>query len=500
MPDNNFPFSDQENFKDNILIDFSKSAAKINTKNAEKLVKLGAAKEKKELIKSTVPDTFGCDKFFANHGFINNLMKNDFIFIAREFLAHEYENAPEYGEIDYFSRSKTLYSSRGVFYNSVVNMMMNAAKKKSPYTIGLFITLYKIYHKEEYNRLKRFKTITDKELKNLCIIRDFNVNAMVKMSRLLFMSRLLGIEVDPSCNFAYNAANDYWAEKKEAAFQYNIHRELLKTCQNEILEKTDIKELENYDKKMKDYLGFALRWFGYDPRYVDKIHFRNYGFSESVVVGLGLLKSAFPNWEYDEKELVFFGTLIRVLSTMDYNTAWFSQFSRFITFGHDPADAFNMKRCLFKPQTLAQTDIPLLTDEPSVFEAKDSKDNPDAENELSNSTLEIIKEYISEIESLRNSLRRAKTDNEVLREELSQQKKLNEGMDDLKEQLALASNELSVLRNYVHSLTEGDVPCDQTDIHEMTEYLKKFKILIIGGHDNWISRLKNLFPDWVYIS
>lgn len=70
----------------------------------------------------------------------------------------------------------------------------------------------------------------------------------------------------------------------------------------------------------------------------------------------------------------------------------------------------------------------------------------------------------------------------------------------LAEQLEDATRELSALRSHVHNLTEEVTADSGSSIEEMKTWLKEKHIIIIGGHANWVSKIKNVFPGWTYIN
>ena len=49
-----------------------------------------------------------------------------------------------------------------------------------------------------------------------------------------------------------------------------------------------------------------------------------------------------------------------------------------------------------------------------------------------------------------------------------------------------------------NSTKQEDLP-DEAGIEQMKKAISGKKIAIIGGHPNWISKLKKTFPDWSYI-
>ena len=62
-------------------------------------------------------------------------------------------------------------------------------------------------------------------------------------------------------------------------------------------------------------------------------------------------------------------------------------------------------------------------------------------------------------------------------------------------------DELIALRNHVYETTMDDTSSPvEVSTDEMIKELNNKKILIVGGHTNWIARMKELFPDWKYIN
>lgn len=48
--------------------------------------------------------------------------------------------------------------------NRILNCMINALEEKDPFTVEMFIRLYKKYYKKEYNQLKRYSVVKDRDL------------------------------------------------------------------------------------------------------------------------------------------------------------------------------------------------------------------------------------------------------------------------------------------------------------------------------------------------
>ena len=89
-------------------------------------------------------------------------------------------------------------------------------------------------------------------------------------------------------------------------------------------------------------------------------------------------------------------------------------------------------------------------------------------------------------DELRETIRRLETENKRLKQQISSK-------DDNKK-------ELTALREYMYHQedsvqeTEGNV-----SIKDMRTHISAKRITVIGGHPNWMNKLKESFPSWEYI-
>lgn len=91
------------------------------------------------------------------------------------------------------------------------------------------------------------------------------------------------------------------------------------------------------------------------------------------------------------------------------------------------------------------------------------------------------------------------SDNNSLRTEIADRKRKEEEAKVVRDQLEAASSELASLRDYVYNLTEDDSPSQTVSTDSMKEAISNLRIVIIGGHSNWISKMKREFPGWTFI-
>ena len=106
---------------------------------------------------------------------------------------------------------------------------------------------------------------------------------------------------------------------------------------------------------------------------------------------------------------------------------------------------------------------------------------------------------MDEINVLRTKLHKKEMDYNHVKSMYTAQKKKIEEKTSLLETYKSEHEELIALRNHVYNYTEGDIQISPESIDEMKGFLLKQRIVLIGGHVNWTKKLRQIFPDWVYI-
>lgn len=98
---------------------------------------------------------------------------------------------------------------------------------------------------------------------------------------------------------------------------------------------------------------------------------------------------------------------------------------------------------------------------------------------------------------IQNSLHNLEEEVTLLNQEISRLRSENESLLKKHEN---ESKDLTALRNYVYLLSANDTDSIAAD----TSYINydnwsDRKVAVIGGHDNWQSKLKDEFPNWTYV-
>lgn len=108
-------------------------------------------------------------------------------------------------------------------------------------------------------------------------------------------------------------------------------------------------------------------------------------------------------------------------------------------------------------------------------------------------------DYLKEIEELRRRLREKEEECKHFRQQYEHAKS---SLSDAKEIIAQNENdmeELIVLRNYVHSLSQEASPIAEDKLEDMKCVIADKSVVIIGGHINWINKLRKGFLKWRYL-
>ncbi|WP_026517708.1 hypothetical protein [Butyrivibrio sp. MC2021] len=114
-------------------------------------------------------------------------------------------------------------------------------------------------------------------------------------------------------------------------------------------------------------------------------------------------------------------------------------------------------------------------------------------------SLSLEKKYLNKEKLyIQNSLHDFEEEVTSLNQEITRLREENESM---KKQHENAAKDLTALRNYVYLLSKDDSNSagpKESDI-DYDNWLGR-KVVVIGGHDNWQSKMKTEFPEWTYLN
>lgn len=441
------------------------------------------------------PDTTGADKYFID-GFVTEAMEYDFWIIARDFMQHHFPRLKEFSDLAVYGNDKPEQSDPyNSMQNKVLNIMYNAAKSGDAYTVELMKCLYKTYHKKEYNQLKRFNKITVPEIFSLAETEDLGCDYFV-IARIMGMCQFYGIELDERCSILYLVLNDArngWDEDNKREF-FSFPEGLYQECYDQV--EVWMRQCGNTKKQLRDGVGtywkvdrfaeFCLKRQGYPEDYMYRCNIEFMGINQLLAQTLALLKCAYPKEEFTFEEVQTYSMIAHcidaVVSVCDIYDENLTEMM-----GIGP-ELNRIGECLFRPENIAFKDA-----SNAKIEAKPVHVAPVASADVKE------EDYLTEIDELRRRLREKEEESKHFRQLYEQTKA---ALSDAQETVAQNSNymeELISLRNYVYSLSQEAPSIEESKLEDMKQVIAKKSIIIIGGHINWINKLKKEFPNWRYL-
>lgn len=177
---------------------------------------------------------------------------------------------------------------------------------------------------------------------------------------------------------------------------------------------------------------------------------------------------------------------------MTCNSSWLVEMLRMLAYGESGTFYYDEFPPMFHPE-----DVQVKTGRPENVKTERLAKNfaEHAETDASRRDEPIL---IEEVDKLRRKVRRLESDNSSLRASLAEKSRLEEESKDIRKQLEASNRELAALRDYVYKLTENDHPITDKTIESMKETIAGYRIVIVGGHSNWLSKMKKEFPDWIF--
>ena len=119
--------------------------------------------------------------------------------MEQDFMQHCGKRLQEFNEAGWYGEDERWKAEpEFAVKQKMLRLMYNGAKLGDSYCVDLIKYLYKVYHKREYNQLKRFHKITVSEIFSLSEDKDGG-NSFGAIGRILGMCRFMNIELDERC-------------------------------------------------------------------------------------------------------------------------------------------------------------------------------------------------------------------------------------------------------------------------------------------------------------
>ena len=107
---------------------------------------------------------------------------------------------------------------------------------------------------------------------------------------------------------------------------------------------------------------------------------------------------------------------------------------------------------------------------------------------------------IAEIQDLQSRLHQEEGRSTHFRELYKKEQDERQNLEKIQKEYESDHEELAALREHLYHLTEYDQEVPEADVAGMEDAIKNLRIIIVGGNDNWVKKLRNEFPNWTFIS
>ena len=505
-------------------------------------------------------EVYGADALFIS-GFINDEMSAIFpcavdVFLKNEEMLKDPEQRYIFEGCVLPLRKERRLSDP--YHFLVLSMMLRAAKKGSIYSRNLILTLYRQCYKKEYNVLKRMK-----KLRFIDYIESFSSEEeeegedLLRCARIFTIAELMEMELDGYWYGLSADLNDDYCREAELwktiiyggwtdlvkAHRDEDFREALRFIEEEYPELNGIRfgGIKNRDplvKKFPDYQVLTavqdMIEHGCDLHNSDSEMLFEKGKTSVKEWAARAASLTGERWKSRENLPVLLA-LAGVLFISERFSALAEirreELKQTLGAGVDEIVSDEDLKEFFEEEDSESAEEYLCV----VNEVLRTKDNRRRESEklhnailasapsLRNPVVRRRKEEI-QIEEILRKLEKAAEENpeeilerqqaliqknEKIERELSIQRGIYEEVKEqnrrLKKELAQLKNEheeLLALRDLFYGLETDEETFDEKSktIDEMAEVLRKHAVTIIGGHENWVKKMRRLLPEWTYIA
>lgn len=446
------------------------------------------AVQEKEMLE-IAPDTSGADKFFVE-GFINEEMAYDFWTIAEDFLKHHYPRLKEFHDMANNCMNVPERDELGVvLQNRILNIIYNAAKAGDEYSIELMKELYKTYYKKEYKQLKRFRKISFLEVCSLAETEDGEYD-FFSISRILGICEIYEIEIDESCTplyFMLNRHRKEWDEDTEITY-LQFDKELFRECLEQVQEWMEQHQTEKKFRKAERFAEMCLGHSGYAHDYLYLCSKGYFGNEMLYTETLAFLKTAFPKEKFSFGDVQMYAMMdLSIDALVSVCDEFDESMSLLLGIAPEWQERGDLE-CKFHPEN-----IKVAKRKTTQKEVKAINVAPVLQSNVTDT------DYRNEISRLRSQLHEKEQECRHYRQQYDQMRASLTATEEIIKKHEIERAELIALRNHVYSLSESVLPLKEETLADMQKTIAKRKIAIIGGHVNWINKLKKEFPNWKYL-
>ena len=292
----------------------------------------------------------------------------------------------------------------------------------------------------------------------------------------------------------------------DPAFEFKIQSDFFSF--KEGIYEAAVKEAEQFRERIErkkgdfflrnDYWKFkvrAFRYLGLPDNYDLFCEVEWNPLKEDIAVTLALLKTVWPKKTFSDEEIMLYLGVYRTIRTFTDHIDYLDEMVDMMI-GRTDKFAFQLERCRYQPEqqkVIVAAQSTKQKQSGGVKHAEEDKRLDSIEKEAELRAMEEEKrELKAALKTKQQSLENLALKIREMKEDVRRCRAIEENQENVRD-------ELNRLREYVYSMTEEDISVTPVSLDEMSEFLSKKRIIIIGGHDNWTNQLKERFPGWTFI-
>lgn len=387
--------------------------------------------------------------------------------------------------------AKNGYGCAEKTWDTAVRVLYTAAIGGSRTAIGAMRAIYKEYFSDEYLILERDNSFSHSTLAHVKAITDryelsvpeiFN-----KACRLLCMAEILELPIDHDHADRVYAMAKYFAESdSDILFVSHDPDEKFKVSNlpdrrelaagKEFMDNLFATESTKENLITKDFafIEQACHVCGYRNRAV--VIAGEYDAEKALSYTGALLKRVFPSkTSYSKSEAALFYSLFSLVKSItDQNNAGYKlvkEMLRQIDLADDTPEEVEFLTRAASAEMI----------QPEVGAEADENDSA------------------SQLEDLKKKLALLESEAAEYREQAHKEKKRADKLEQELHALEDDTSDVAALRSFVYNMTEQETPAGE-NLDERKHALKGLKIIVVGGHPNWVKRVQPEFPEWRFVS
>ena len=450
----------------------------------------------KEIEKNGIPDLSGFYRclnkwltFFID-GYPDDDDLNRIYDLETDYLKNcsdKTKNAPADYSLRLFEQSSSEHVIRKIFLNQLIHDF-SAGESKAKECLKI---LFSILDREKFKRMKKYRRITMKALLEDDFIPDYTNDRLWLLqlptsidycAAYMAMAMSLDIELEPGVYilalFMNDAADSLEAVAKDSLEkirqQSTDNRKALAHLDEEDFAFSDLDRKEI--KRITSILNQAqlendLR----DDQLVDDVTELSYD-TLDILEGAGIDLS-----KLSKKDLTYLSVLANLANFYFSNSTDMDIICNGLLYKNDQDDRSRLYDRIAGIKEQKQT-APIAK---KILEAREKSFDEDL--------------YLEEIQRLRDKIRDLEYNIGKQHDLYEKEKRRNNDYASLVEDLPVLKKELHALREFAYNSAENDLkeePAIPRDA--MLRFLNQKDVLIVGGHVNWTSKLKELFPKWKF--